>query len=154
MIEGKGKFRYESKRAKTGRLTIPSKIVSDSTFPLNAGSSVKITLENNGVLIVEPIYNGRIENVNSRTITVCRSRDCKNCNKDNNVCIINHEISKSGCLSYEKDITFLNQSLKEFLNNKNKIRGKKIGTYPTETVKNLEELDRILDKKMGDNNAI
>jgi len=61
---GKGKFRYESKKTRGGRLYIPANLTKHPLFPFKNGSTATITISSKGYLIVEPIRNMRIEPVN------------------------------------------------------------------------------------------
>lgn len=50
MLEGKSKI-YKHREAASLYVLIPSAVVSDSAFPLKEGSTIKITVEGNKVVL-------------------------------------------------------------------------------------------------------
>ena len=56
----RGKFISDSKRCKTGRITVPAKLARSDIFPLRVGSTVRI-IPRNGYLIIEPLGDTDLE---------------------------------------------------------------------------------------------
>jgi len=55
MLSGTGKITQAAKGNRTGVLYIPSNLMTDSAFPFELPSSVKITILDDGKLLVEKI---------------------------------------------------------------------------------------------------
>lgn len=105
----RGKFRYQNKKGKHGRISLSSKVTKLPDFPFKHNSTVVITFRDD-YLIIEPLYNDKLEPI--KKSFQCSALDCDN-NK-NGVCGVEHCVDNKGfCITYSFNRNYFDKSLKD-----------------------------------------